>query len=375
MTLKPVNTKIFVNRDRYSLLPFAVMVPEVAKSAVELDGESGVLRLARPEASPIQDAGLCYLNGPQITGPTLSGSCSQGVIAQALIRQDDSDGVDNKALIVPGALVGPVESSQGLAAGGAAYRFLGFEGCPIDAPVDPQRPKHKFRIGWVAPSFSQSARFFKCEELRHQYVYPYSGAGLVFESNRASLAGGATRPIVSGFNYRAFDPSISPESSPDFRSVKWGAPSLPSEVSGDTLTPIDASQKGAAQLRCVNAGVFQIGFTASIKPVQAGSDVRGMTFGLLVERSAYKYESGVDLTDNESGIFRTDYQEGVYVRPENWAWFEEVDSYFYSVSGQTIINANVGDRIHVVNAATGVLEVRYLNVWGHTLPASGLAFG
>ncbi|EAQ81655.1 hypothetical protein [Blastopirellula marina] len=371
----------FVNRGSQEIPPFAVMSPATiaARSstklgAIETADQDALLRLALVDAphAAFQDAGLLFVNGPQAVPPGTRGSCSQGAIVQALIRQDASDGVDHRALVRPDSLLGAAADCLGLIAGGTAFRFLGFDGCPTTDYRDRRQPQQRFRVGWVTPSFSAPTRFFKTEERRRQYVYPYAGVGLILESNRASLAGGATRPQLSSvvdFAYRAYDPDVAPDAAPDFRHVNWGAPALPPARDGDTQAVIAADEKGAMQILCNNDGVYQLGFTASIKAVQAGVDLRGMTLGFLVERNQFDFHAArsVDLAADESGVFLPAWQEGVYTRPENWAQFEEIDSYFVNVSGTTIVAAQKGDRFHVVNAATGVLEIRYLNCWANSL--------
>ncbi|UUO04618.1 hypothetical protein M4951_14590 [Blastopirellula sp. J2-11] len=371
----------FVNRGSQEIPPFAVMSPATiaARSstklgAIETADQDALLRLALVDAphAAFQDAALLFVNGPQAVPPATRGSCSQGAIVQALIRQDASDGVDHQALVRPDSLLGAAGDCLGLIAGGSAFRFLGFDGCPTTDYRDRRQPQQRFRVGWVTPSFSAPTRYFKTEERRRQYVYPYAGVGLILESNRASLAGGATRPQLSSivdFAYRTYDAAVAPEGAPDYSQVNWGTPNLPPSRDGDTQTAIAAAEKGALQILCNNAGVYQLGFTASIKAVQAGVDLRGMTLGFLVERNSFDVGAAhdIDLIDDESGIFLPAWQEGVYTRPENWAQFEEIDSYFVNVSGSTIVAAEKGDRFQLVNAATGVLEIRYLNCWATAL--------
>ncbi|PQO45873.1 hypothetical protein [Blastopirellula marina] len=371
----------FVNRGTREIPPFAVMAPAttapgsyVKLGAVETSDDDARLSLAPvdPTHAALQDAAALFVNGPQAVPVRSRGSCVQGGILQALVRQDAADGVDHRAAIRPDVLVGASADSFGLMAGGTAFRFLGFEGCPTTAYRDPAAPEQRFRIGWVTPSYAAAKRFFKTEELRRQYVYPYAGAGLILESNRASLAGGATSPLLSSlldFDYRVSDSAVDSSAAPDLAQAKWGTPPLPESVDGDTQTAIAAERKGALQLRCKTDGVYQIGFTASIKAVEAGIDVRGMTLGFLVERDQFDYGANrnADLAADESGVFLPAWQEGIYARPENWAQFEEIDSYFTSVSGTTIVAAKQGDRFHVVNAATGVVEIRYLNCWAYAI--------
>ncbi|MCC9608511.1 hypothetical protein LOC68_09905 [Blastopirellula sp. JC732] len=371
----------FVNRGTREIPPFAVMAPATISpssslklGAVETADDDACLRLAPVDEAhaQLQDAGLLFVNGPQTVPVRRRGNCVQSGVIQALVRQDESDGIDHRALVRPDVLLGATEDCFALGAGGSAYRFLGFEGCPATEYRDPANLQQRYRIGWVTPSYSAATRYFKTEELRRQYVYPYAGIGLILEENRASLSGGATRPQLSSsvdFAYRAYDAAVAPGGAPNFAKVKWGTPPLPASRSGDTQSPIAADEKGVMQIECKVDGVYQIGFTASIKAVEAGIDVRGMTLGFLVERQRFDYQASreSDLADDESGIFLSAWQEGIYVRPENWAQFEEIDSYFTTVSGTTIVAAQRGDRFHIINAATGVLEIRYLNCW-----ASGL---
>ncbi|TWT34685.1 hypothetical protein [Blastopirellula retiformator] len=367
----------FVNRGWREIPPFGVMAPATIDprssfkmSAVEKRDDDAALSLAPVDAAhaEMQDAALLFVNGPQAVPARKRGTCVQAGVLQALVRQDDGGEIDHRQQVRPEVLLGPTDGSFALGAGGSAYRFLGFAGCPPIEYRDPSNPQQKFRVGWVTPAYASTPCYFKTEELRRQLVYPYAGAGLILETNRASLAGGATQPLLSSsghFAYRAYDETIAPSGLPDLAKVKWGTPALPAAKPGDTETPIAAADKGAMQLECRAGGVYQIGFTASIKAVQAGVDVRGMTLGLLVERSGFDFAKNreTDLAADESGIFRLDWQEGIYVRPENWAQFEEIDSYFTTVSGTTIVSIEQGDRLHVVNAATGVLEIRYLNCW------------
>lgn len=367
----------FINRGTREIPPFAVMAPattaagsHVKLGAIEARDQDACLSLAAVDAphAALQDAAALFVNGPQAVPVRTRGSCVQGGILQALVRQDNVDGVDHRARVLPDVLLGASADSFGLIAGGTAFRFLGFEACPQTAYRDPANPAQRFRIGWVTPSYAAPGRFFKTEELRRQFVYPYAGAGLITENNRASLAGGRTPPLLSStldFDYRVYDKATDSAAAPNLSAANWGTPPLPADVDGDTQTAIAAERKGALQLRCKAAGVYQIGFTASIKAVEAGVDVRGMTLGLLVERAKFDFAANrnADLADGSSGIFLPAWQEGIYARPENWAQFEEIDSYFVNVSGTTIVTAEPEDRFHIVNAATGVLEIRYLNCW------------
>lgn len=371
----------FVNRGAREIPPFAVMAPATISpgsslklGAIETADQDACLSLAPVDAphAQLQDAALLFVNGPQAVPVRRRGNCVQSGVIQALVRQDDGDGIDHRTLVRPDVLLGAAEDSFALGAGGSAYRFLGFHGCPATEYRDPANLHQRFRIGWVTPSYTSATRYFKTEELRRQYVYPYAGAGLILEQNRASLGGGATQPRLSSsvdFAYRAYDAGVAPGGAPNFAKVKWGLPPLPASRGGDTQTPIAASEKGVMQLECRAEGAYQIGFTASIKAVEAGVDLRGMTLGFLVERQRFDHQAKreLDLSADESGVFLPEWQEGIYVRPENWAQFEEIDSYFTTVSGTTIVFVERGDRFHVVNAATGVLEIRYLNCWASSL--------
>lgn len=364
--MQPTKRKTFVNRDTVDLLPFAVMAPATG-SGVELDGDDGVLRLGRPTSvhASAQDAGVCFVNDRVRVAPESAGSCSQGEIVQALIRQDDSDGIDNKALIVPGAAVGPAIGSQGLTAGGSAFRFLGFEGCTLEAPSDKQNPKHKFRVGWVTPSYSAAVRFFQAEERRMQQLEPYFGAGLIQDAGRASLAGGDTRPILSStadFSYRRY------------RQTAYGTPELPAAEEGDGSA---TAEPGAVAIRCERDGVFLMGFTASVRTFSGISNIDPLHLALLVERKSFDYPSHAteELRDAETRLFRTDWQQGVYARAEGSISVDEVVPVWHSLGGQTIVSVKAGDIFHVVNVSHNYAVVRYLNVWATSLQANGLAFG
>ncbi|MFI4875944.1 MAG: hypothetical protein ACIALR_11420 [Blastopirellula sp. JB062] len=347
----------FANQGGRTIPPFAVMAPDQADAVESIDHE-GVLRMGPPTQRHVatQDAGWLMTNGPYAIPPNARGSCLQGEIVQALIRQDRAAG--QASLLAPGAALGVQRDSFGLVAGGGAFRFLGYAGCPASDFRDVGRPQDRFRVGWVAPSYASAARYCKTEERRLQRLEPYGGDGLIQDVSRASLAGGGTAPVFSNgidFVYRVYD---------ETGGETWGAPELPPATDTDGT---EVQDKGAVAIRLERAGVYQIGFTASCRAFNLSSSIDPLHLALLVERAGYRPSAGLDPVDGDTRLFLSAWQEGVYSRAESAVNPDDDLPYWSSLGGGTIVTVSAGDRLHVVNCGVDHVDVRYLNCWASAI--------